>query len=115
MTSIKIGSLGKNSGRKVREFNKKNWLDSYVHLYPTIDFTLYMHILVNQISDVLSMYGRLSQFTEQRLGKINDIASKWYFCSTAFDQEVVLKKVIQKQNRIQKLDMMIDISKFYPK
>ena len=100
-----LDNLKEGDDQSIEKFSNeaKLWLDSFVKIYPANDVTPYMHILVCHIAEVIKLNGNLSNFTEQGLEKLNDNVSKWYFRSTSFNKETVLRQVIQKQNRLRKL------------
>ena len=85
--------------------NAKFWLEGFIRIYPTKDATPYMHLLVCHIGEMVYIHGNLSNFTEQGLEKLNDNVSKWYFRSTSFNKDTVLKQIILKQNRIRTLQV----------
>ena len=96
--------FGDNTQIQQFNANAKQWVTDYITIYPTKDVTPYMHLMAYHVSEVIEMHGALSQFTEQGLEKLNDNVSKWYFRSTGFNQGIALKQLIQKQNRIRKLE-----------
>ena len=102
MDELDIGNTG-----KILDFNQnaKKWVTKYISLYPTKDVTPYMHIMAYHVSETIHMHGSLSQFTQQGLEKLNDHITKWYFRSTGFNQQVALKQLLQKQNRLRKLEL----------
>ena len=85
--------------------NAEFWLEDFVCIYPTKEATTYMHLLVCHIGEMVCTHGNLSNFTEQGLEKLNDNVSKWYFRSTSFNKETVLKQIILKQNGIRTLEI----------
>ena len=96
-----------DNASKIEMFNShaKEWVRCFTSIYPTKDVTPYMHILVYHVSEIIQMHGSLSQYTEQGLERLNDNVSKWYFRSTGFSQNLALKQILQKQNRMRKLQM----------
>ena len=82
----------------------KEWLNTYLEVYPTEDATPYMHILVYHVAESIKLPGNLCHFTQQGLEKLNDDITKWYFGSTSLCHEAAMKQILQKLNRIQKLE-----------
>jgi len=82
----------------------KEWLNTYTKVYPTKDATPYMHILVYHVAESIKLNGNLCHFTQQGLEKLNDDITKWYFGATSLCHEAAMKQIIQKQNRIRKLE-----------
>ena len=50
----------------------KEWLNTYLEVYPTNDATPYMHILVYHVAESIMLNGNLCHFTQQGLEKLND-------------------------------------------
>ena len=99
--------LKKGDSEAIDKFNSnaKFWLEGSIHIYPVKDATHYMHLLVCHIGEMVYIHGNLSSFTEQGVERLNDNVSKWYFRSTSFNQETVLRHVILKQNRSRPLQV----------
>ena len=107
---MKINNLLKSS----KDFNSKtitdlscdvqNWLTLFLSVYPTKHVTPYMHLLVHHIPEFLKLHGSLAPFSQQGLEKPNDIITKHYFKSTNHHHVEALKQILEKVNRMQKLE-----------
>ena len=81
----------------------KEWINKYTTVYPLKDTTPYMHILINHVAESVKLNGNLCQFTQQGLEKLNGDITKWYFGATSLCHEAAMKQILQKLNRIRKL------------
>ena len=101
----KLDNLQGDDNQKLLDFSSsaKTWLKNYVSVYPTKDATPYMHILANHAPEAIEINGKLSQFTQQGLEKLNDHVTKWYYRSTSLSHDAAMKQIIEKQSRLRQL------------
>ena len=96
---------------KAFEKNARSWLELFCNIYPTKDATPYMHILANHIAESIRLNGNISVFSQQGLEKLNDCVTCWFFRGTNH-KTIALKQIMEKQNRIEDLEVDCERMKF---
>lgn len=82
----------------------KRWILLFLSVFQTKHVTPYMHVLISHIPEFLSLYGSISQFSQQGLEKLNDDITKDYFRSTNHRDSEALKQLLLKLNRLEELN-----------
>lgn len=86
------------------ESKSKNFVRSFVEIYPAKHVTPYMHCMMMQVTQFLRINGALLPFTQHGLEKYNDCMTKDYFRSSSHRGQECLVQIMQKQNRIEHLE-----------
>ena len=63
-----------------------------------------IHALVCHVPEFLTLYGNLTQFTQQGMEKLNDTSTKYYFRATNHHKQDSLSQLLLKRSRIEELE-----------
>ena len=84
----------------------KAWVTSFTSTYQAKDVTPYMHALAMHIGEYIQLHGSVVRFTQQGLGKLNDLTTKHYQQATNHQERQSLQQVLQKRLWIEALEEM---------
>jgi hypothetical protein len=62
-----------------------------------------VHSFAFHVPEFIRKYGRLCQFTQQGLEKLNDLTTQHYLRSSNHRNSEALRQVLQKRNRLEEL------------
>ena len=85
------------------ETRSKDFVRSFVELYPAKHVTPYMHCMMMHVSQFMKTNGALLPFTQHGLEKY-DCMTKDYFRSSSHRGQECLIQIMQKQNRLEHLE-----------
>ena len=54
-------------------------MDDSLAVYQSRHVTPYMHSFISHVPEFLTLYGNLTQFTQQGMEELNDTSTKYYF------------------------------------
>lgn len=104
LTMYKMLQSTEKVAADVFEDKARDWLTLFTSVYQTRHVTPYMHLLTCHVAEFLRTYGTIALFSQQGLEKLNDDVTKYYFRSTNHQDEVCLKQVLLKLNRLEELE-----------
>ena len=81
-----------------------HWMNTFLSVYQSRHVTPYMHSFVSHVPEFLTLYGNLTQFTQQGMEKLNDISTQYYFRATNHHKHESLTQLLLKRNRIEELE-----------
>lgn len=99
-----LSSTGPQVSKEHIQEKSKPFLDQFLKLYQTKHVTPYMHARTWHVPEFIEMYGKISRFTQQGLGKLNDKTTKYFFRSTNQRGLDSLKQIVLKRNRMEYLE-----------
>ena len=82
----------------------KQWMSSFLAVYQSRHVTPYMHSFVCHVPEFLTLYGNLTQFTQQGMEKLNNTSTKYYFRATNHHKQDSLSQLLLKRNRTEELE-----------
>ena len=84
----------------------KQWMTIFLAVYQSRHVTPYMHSFVCHVPEFLTLYGNLTQFTQQGMEKFNDTSTKYYFRATNHhkNDSVALSQLLLRRNHIEELE-----------
>lgn len=85
------------------ERRARKWGQDFICVYQTRNVTPYIHALMNHVGQFMRIHGGVLAFTQQGLEKLNDVMTKNFFRSSCHREEA-LKQLVEKQNRIERLN-----------
>lgn len=94
------------------EHKAREWVTLYGSTYLHKNVTPYMHVMMNHVSEAMSLHGNLNLFSMQSVEVSSDLITKCFFRSTNHHAENAFVQVIQKQNRVECLSNHCNLSKF---
>lgn len=84
----------------------KQWMTTFLAVYQSRHVTPYMHSFICHVPEFLTLYGNLTQFTQQGMEKLNDTSTKYYFRATNHHKKdsAALSQLLLKRNRVEELE-----------
>lgn len=80
----------------------RKWSDTYCELFQAKDVTPYVHVLRYHLSEMISIHGTISGYTQQGLENLNHQLTKSYFRGSNFHENAFVQ-VFERHYRIQYL------------
>lgn len=86
------------------QMDLNQWMTCFLGVYQSRHVTPYMHAFVCNVPEFLTLYGNITQFTQQGMEKLNDVSTKYYFRATNHHRQESLAQLLLKRNRIEELE-----------
>ena len=99
-----LSSSGPGVSKNIIEENSKSFIEHFLKHYQTKHVIPYMHALRWHVPEFVQLYGKISQFTQQGLEKLNDKTTKDFFRSTNQRGLESLRQIMAKRNRLEYLE-----------